>query len=275
MKWSARSARLQFGSRGPRPFLRMSPIPFAFVERWLTTRNPGFRISLREFRLGRETDDDAFRRESLRIGSVRAFLVLGRPNRLRPDAQSRRHLDDVRALASLVKLSKVECVRSMEIGERLNELEALHFAEALGEYDGTTDLVIDFSRTQHFEPFGMLLLGSAIRQAAERAACGGGSVRLPCDGVNPDNIAAHMGFWQSIGMPLGREVNSPSAKNSYVSVSRLDVGQLMREAGNCLPLAIYAIEKEANRLAAVLVPRTQHGMYDALRYARRRGVVCR
>jgi hypothetical protein len=154
-------------------------------------------------------------------------------------------------------------------GAQLNEVYALQFAKMLAGVNGAAELEIDFSETQHFEPFSMLFVGSALRQAQRRANEAGGSVHIRPEGIDPEGIAAHMGFWRSVGLDIGREINAVSSKDSYVGVSCLDVAKTMRDAGGVLPLAISHLEQEAGRLAQILTPDANKGLYDALRYSLR------
>ncbi len=52
------------------------------------------------------------------------------------------------------------------VGKRLNETTALQMASDLAQLNPAleTNIVIDFTQTQHFEPFAMLFVASAVRR---------------------------------------------------------------------------------------------------------------
>jgi len=156
----------------------------------------------------------------------------------------------------------------IDVGPQLNENVAIETAINLAQYDGHGCLTVDFSATQHFEPFAMLLVGAAVRQSQSRALLHGGQVQIPEEHI--PGIAGHMGFWSSMGMAIGRGVNAPCKNEDYVPVSKLEIGRLLRSSQGILPLVIDGIDREADRLARVLVPqRDEPELYQALQYSLR------
>src|SRR4051812_9500902 len=100
----------------------------------------------------------------------------------------------------------------IDVGTRLNETTALQVAADLAQFDlnPAERLVLDFRETSHFEPFGMLYLGSAIRRGQHRAQLAGAELVVQASADAGNGIAGHMGFWKSIGLNIGREVNAPA-----------------------------------------------------------------
>lgn len=158
-----------------------------------------------------------------------------------------------------------------EAGNRLNETNALQLVADLGQIDivANHEVTIDFRNTQHFEPFGMLLVGSAIRRLMGLLKAVGGNLNfsLPTDVAN--GIAAHMGFWHSIGVDIGRAPSAPAFNDRYLSITELNVGTLYKDAGGRDPLASGVIEAEATKLAKIICVPFSQVLFEALTYSLR------
>jgi hypothetical protein len=156
-----------------------------------------------------------------------------------------------------------------QIGERLNEQVALQLAADLALAEPTTDLEVDFSNAQHFEPFGMLVASSAINRLRRRAQVMGRQLIVNAGNADPEGIAGHMGFWKSIGTNLGREVSTATRNDSYLPITRIGVDELYHESGGSDPLAAGVIEQWSDRLAAILAQPRSTPLLEALSYAMR------
>jgi hypothetical protein len=155
----------------------------------------------------------------------------------------------------------------IQVAGQLNATVSLQLAADLNLLQPESDVVLDFTATRHFEPFSMLLVSSAANRLRARLRAAGKSLEIPTAGLDPDGIAAHMGFWRSMGAPLGREVNAPAGRDTYLPVTRLGVDELYREAGGADPLAAGVIEQRAQALAMVLAQPRSTELVEALTYA--------
>ena len=151
----------------------------------------------------------------------------------------------------------------LPVGERLNETNALQMAADLALADPAEPIRVDFTQTQHYEPFAMLLVGSAINRARKRS---GQSVQVTTGTGAAENIAGHMGFWQRVGVPLGRAVNAGTSHDSYLPITAVNVGDLYKEAGYQDPIAAGIVERESARLASVLNRSRSPVLAEALTY---------
>jgi hypothetical protein len=168
-----------------------------------------------------------------------------------------------------------QCLRNMAIdrfiiSSRLNESTALQAAADLAqiELEAKQEIEIDFSRTVHYEPFAMLFLGAAIRRMEHRARLVDGKVIIKTPDVKEGGIAGHMGFWESIGVSLGRPVGSAAGKESYLPITRLAVSDMYRQAGGD-PRGTGLVESEAARLVKILCNPFSTALFEALTYALR------
>lgn len=150
------------------------------------------------------------------------------------------------------------------VDERLNEHYSLDLAQQLSLIPTTEDVTLDFSRVLHVEPFGMLITGSAVRNLSARLTTAGRQLIVPAENLN--QFAGHMGFWQSIGVNVGRSINAPSAQESYLPISTIDVAELYSESGGANPLASGVIQARADALAKILAPSIDSPLFEALSY---------
>jgi len=158
---------------------------------------------------------------------------------------------------------------TLHVGERLNESTALQLAADLNLLEPQADIILDFSATTHYEPFAMLLVSSAVNRLRRRAGLTGQTVTVSPAGIDPEGIAGHMGFWQSMGFNVGRTVNSPAHKSTYLPLTRIEVADLYKESGGANPLASGVIEHRAQSLAAVLAEAHGPALLEALTYSLR------
>lgn len=157
--------------------------------------------------------------------------------------------------------------QTIQVGERLNESEAMQLASDL-QLSETERTVLDFSRTQHFEPFGMLLCIAAANRLRRRLENAGTQLVVEPTRIEAGGIAGHMGFWDALGLAVGRRVGS-AGTSGYLPITRLDVGELVRSAVGGDVLAIGEIERRASQLALVLAVEGVPQLTEALGYALR------
>lgn len=155
----------------------------------------------------------------------------------------------------------------ISVSERLNETTALQLSADLTLLSDETDVEIDFSSTRHFEPFGMLLVRSAVARAKRRLGLAGKALSISPIGIDPDGIAAHMGFWQSLGLQVGRPPGVGSASTGYLPISRIGLDELFRESGGVNPLVAGTIEHRSRELASVLSVGVDPRLGEALTYS--------
>lgn len=159
--------------------------------------------------------------------------------------------------------------QTIQIDARLNETTALQLAADLNLLDLQDDVLLDFSATTHFEPFGMLLVSSAVRRLRRRAEGSGRAVDINPSGIDAEGLGAHMGFWQSMGLQIGRAVGAPATKSTYLPITRIGVDELYKASGGGDPVAGGVVEQRAAALAAILVQPSSPQLLEALTYALR------
>lgn len=115
---------------------------------------------------------------------------------------------------------------------------------------------IDFADTQHFEPFGMLLVGSAIRRLGERVAENGKPVSVAITGKDLSkqghDFARRMGFWWSIGDDSDLPSVKRTASDTTIPITRLSYSDLFKLAGHRDPIRAEVVAEAAADLATTL-----------------------
>lgn len=120
----------------------------------------------------------------------------------------------------------------------------------------SAEYILDFSHTQHFEPFGMLMLGSAIRRLRERNVGDGQNPAVYVSGKSLDiqghNYAHRLGFWWSIGDESNLPTVSRTATATTIPITRLSYAELFRKAGFRDPVRAEEVSASSAELATTL-----------------------
>jgi len=118
------------------------------------------------------------------------------------------------------------------------------------------EYTVDFSSTQHFEPFGMLMLGSAIRRLRERDLGNKRTPNVTIAGksleIQGHNYAHRLGFWWSIGDAWDLPSVKQSASNTTIPITRLSYADLFKKAGHRDPVRAELVGQSAADLATTL-----------------------
>lgn len=137
--------------------------------------------------------------------------------------------------------------------ESLDARNALTIAKGLLAVREISEVVLDFSKTRQFEPFGLLVAGAALRDFSKQR---GPAAVTRVDGVHAGCAAhehmAHTGFFKWIGIPIGNNPGAVAGDTSWVPVTALkltDLEQRMKETGKPLGDVVQA---ESERLARIL-----------------------
>lgn len=157
----------------------------------------------------------------------------------------------------------------LQVPIRLNEQTALQLAADIALIPTDSNALLDFSATQHFEPFAMLLVGSAVRRAQRLFRATGRQFSIPTSSIDSEGFAGHMGFWQSMDLDIGRSVSAESGKASNVPITRIDIGEMYRDAGGTDPRGSGVLEARAAALARILSNPYSPVLHEALTYALR------
>jgi len=114
------------------------------------------------------------------------------------------------------------------------------------EVDSITYKTPDFGTC---DPFGMLMIGAKIREFEKR----NNHITYYYDPVDiPHSYSAHMGFYQSIGIPYGKEPGEASGSHTYKPISKLSIDIIKKTAQRRRVNVAEVVEDHAEALAKIL-----------------------
>lgn len=137
---------------------------------------------------------------------------------------------------------------------QLSTNNVIALCEQLGMVPEDCEYVLDFASVSNFEPYGMLLSSSAIRQFCKKHHNTDSKVKVQLNKNKSFNYACHMGYFQSFNCRVGKMPGEAFGSSSYIPLTQIDTQQWMQEAirqGRC-PDQVDVIEEKAAELAKVL-----------------------
>jgi len=138
----------------------------------------------------------------------------------------------------------------------LNERGAFDFIASLPDHEGKS-LVLDFSQTQYAYPLGSLILAAEYRTFVNTR-----KIAVRVEGIDLYQAAhgylAHMGFFKSLGIPIGKRPGQAEGTSTYVPITVLTLGDLEKTykakllAQNDDPPIGSIVEGESMRLSKLI-----------------------
>jgi hypothetical protein len=131
------------------------------------------------------------------------------------------------------------------------------------------DVMIDFSNLRSSEPFGLLFAGSALRTfffPRQFRGVSAGGVR---GGEPAHENLAHIGFFQWIGIPVGKMPGMVPGGSTWIpltTLTRMQIQKRMLETGKPLGSVIH---EECERLAHLLTRSAQRKANEPIAYCLR------
>jgi hypothetical protein len=151
----------------------------------------------------------------------------------------------------------------IEVPGSLTAEAAIAFGWQLEDVSVADQYIVDLRLLRHVEPFGMLVCASILRRfVRSRKELG---AKFAAVGFADNSYAAHMGLYQAFGLPYGKKPGEASGSTRYIPITCLSTQDLHRAAGYA-PVG-EAIEREAQRLANVLLQRTDGSRLSHISYA--------
>lgn len=151
----------------------------------------------------------------------------------------------------------------IQVPGSLTEAAVIAFSCELHSLGPAERYVLDLSRLGNVEPFGMLMCASILRRFVHDKKERGS--QIAATGFKANSYAAHMGLYQAFGLPYGKKPGEASGSSRYIPLTCISVRDLKVRAGYG-PVG-GEIEKEAQRLARVLLQRTDGSRLSHISYA--------
>ncbi len=136
------------------------------------------------------------------------------------------------------------------IPEQLTPLESINCAKYIKNCSPNKEYIYDFSDMQHCHPFGLLLIGNAIRW--NKAHYVNAKHSLVGVGANQGtNFASDLGFFQYIGWDIGRRISSDDYGVRHIPIKKITIKELQSQNLHTIVLG-NLIDYYAGELAETL-----------------------
>ncbi len=149
------------------------------------------------------------------------------------------------------------------VPQSLDLPSALRFSIALANMRRADEFVFNFSRTQHVEPFPMLLVSSEIQR-----------LKIRFEGTNTSFInykhmtyAGHMGFFKAFGLDYGKAPGEANGSKRYTPLKIFLCDQIVKNAAAKGVEVGDEVESESQHMAAMLCGADSGPIYDTLTYS--------
>lgn len=147
-------------------------------------------------------------------------------------------------------------IKTYSIGNRLGMPRVLSVCLELDSLPSAEAYELDFSDVQHIEPFGALVVASAIRRLRERTLANGGNPAVQIVGKDLSKqghaYAHRLGFWWSIGDDTGMPSVMKSSSETTIPITRINYDELFKQAGYRDPIRAEVVGDAAATLATTL-----------------------
>ena len=145
------------------------------------------------------------------------------------------------------------------------DLSSTGFTQTIQTLPEADEYILDFQQLEWVEPFGMLFVANAIRKAVEH---------YPNKSFTASNLdskrlsyAAHMGFFQALGLNFGKLPGEARGNERYLPITVLKVAELEQEAARQYREVGSVVEHRSKRLAQVLTQQSNGGLVEMLGYS--------
>jgi hypothetical protein len=149
---------------------------------------------------------------------------------------------------------------------QLDASSAIRFATEPASLLESDAITFDFAPLASVEPFGMLLAGAAIRSFIKKRA----GRNVAADGVRSGDAIheylAHLGFFQWVGLPIGRAPGAVAGGANWMPITiltRAEIEIRMRET--LRPLG-HVIQVESERIARLVTQKNELKVNAPLAY---------
>ena len=154
-------------------------------------------------------------------------------------------------------------MKTITVPNRLNLARALEFGARLNQLPGGVDYNFDFSKLRFVGPLGLVYISSCIEDLCERCP----DNEPNGEGFEQQSYAAHMGFFKIFDLDFGNSPGQAAGSNRYIPITILDGHQVRRDSAASGEAIGSIIEKESQRVAAVLCQEVDGDIHDTLAFA--------
>lgn len=155
----------------------------------------------------------------------------------------------------------------IDIPERLTPLDSINCAKHIVNCPANKEFIYDFSNMQHCHPFGLLLIGNAIRRNKKHYSNSKHTL-LGVGFSQGSNFASDLGFFQYIGWDIGRRTSLQDYGIRHIPIKKITIKDLQNQGINTLVLG-ELIDTYAGELAFTLTQDEQSEITKTFQYCLR------
>lgn len=152
---------------------------------------------------------------------------------------------------------------TVKVPGSLNLEGSLELARELRELPEADRYILNFRELHWVEPFGMLFAADHVRKLSRKRR----EARFLARSFRNNTYAAHMGFFQALGVDFGKLPGEAQGNSHYLPITILKVKALRQEANQRCQAIGDAIERRSKQLARMLTQCTDSDLVDTLTYA--------
>lgn len=143
--------------------------------------------------------------------------------------------------------------------------EIARFCRTLSETEWQKRVIFDFTKNRRFLPFGMVMVGSAIREFKKDW-----EGITECRIVGADNpYARHMRFFELCGFPLPRRYGLAKGSSTYIPITQVRAAEIKRRALEASSAIGEVVEEEAAKMARVVAQEAGDDIIEVLTFCMR------
>lgn len=158
-------------------------------------------------------------------------------------------------------------MKQFDIPERLSPIDAINCSKYIINSSPDKDFTYNFSYMQHCHPFGLLLLGNAIRRNRNHYAKSSHRF-LDYNGTQGCEFAADIGFFQYAGWEIGRKTSVVDYGVRHIPIKCIKLSDLRKKPSDIRPLGDL-IDEHAGDLAYTLTQDEKSEATKTLQYCLR------
>ena len=155
--------------------------------------------------------------------------------------------------------------RAIRLPHKLDLEHVLHFAHEIDAFQGANNVAIDIGNQRHFPPFSMLFLAAKFLELRETNP----DMTVEALNLEQHSYPAHMGFFNAIGVPFGKNIGEARGSARYLPIRALYREEL-RKRNKYAELGDL-IQDHADQIAEMVSRDATHktDLYNALSYSLR------
>jgi len=156
-------------------------------------------------------------------------------------------------------------IKYLKIPDKLDLHHVLQFARKIDAVGRCDEVAIELGPRRHFPPFSMLFLAAKFLELKDQ----NDNLKITPIGADDHSYPAHMGFFKSIGIPIGKDIGEAPGSARYIPIRALYRDDLRKhdkyaELGDL-------VQKHADEIAEMVSRDASHKtqLFNALSYSLR------